>query len=85
MLVNPTDPEGYQIVRDAEAAAGELQIFVHEVSTDRDLDEAFASIVREMIDALLVAERLLERAREWIEQDRRSRACQEAANPRQTF
>jgi putative ABC transport system substrate-binding protein len=55
VLVNPTDPEGYQTVGDVEAAAGGLQIVVHEVSTGRDIDQAFASMVREKVDALLVA------------------------------
>jgi ABC-type uncharacterized transport system substrate-binding protein len=55
VLVNPTDPEGYQIVRDVEAAAGELQIGIHEVSTGRDIDPAFAGMMREKVDALLVA------------------------------
>ena len=32
-----------------------------------------------------LSEKILERAREWIEQDRRLRACEEAANLRQTF
>jgi hypothetical protein len=52
-LVNPTDPEGYQTVRDVEAAAGQ-QILIHEVSTGRDIDAAFASIASENADALLV-------------------------------
>src|SRR5262249_16185515 len=42
MLVNPTDPEGYQTVREVQAAAGEKQILVHEVATDREIDAAFA-------------------------------------------
>ncbi len=54
VLVNPTDPEGYQAVRDVEAAAGGQQILVHEVSTGHDIDAAFASMAREKTDALLV-------------------------------
>jgi ABC-type uncharacterized transport system substrate-binding protein len=54
VLVNPTDPEGYQTVRDIEAAADGQQILVHEVSTGRDIDAAFASMAREKADALLV-------------------------------
>jgi len=54
VLVNPTDPEGYQTVRDIEAAAGGQQILVHGVATGQDIDAAFASIAREKADALLV-------------------------------
>jgi putative tryptophan/tyrosine transport system substrate-binding protein len=54
VLVNPTDPEGYQTVRDLEAAAGGQQILVHGVSTGRDIDASFASMAREKADALLV-------------------------------
>ena len=54
VLVNPTDPEGYQTVRDIEAAADGQQILVHGVSTGRDIDAAFASMAREKPDALLV-------------------------------
>ena len=54
VLVNPTDPEGYQTVRDIEAAADGQQILVHDVSTGRDIDAAFASMAREKPDALLV-------------------------------
>jgi putative tryptophan/tyrosine transport system substrate-binding protein len=53
VLVNPTDPEGYQTVRDVEAAAGQ-QILIHEVSTGLDIDAAFASMASENADALLV-------------------------------
>src|SRR5262249_28385206 len=44
VLVNPTDPEGYQTVRDIEAAAGGQQILVHGVATGQDIDAAFAGI-----------------------------------------
>jgi putative ABC transport system substrate-binding protein len=54
VLVNPTDPEGYQTVRDLEAAAGGQQILVRGVSTGRDIDAAFASMAHEKADALLV-------------------------------
>jgi putative ABC transport system substrate-binding protein len=54
VLVNPTDPEGYQTVRDIEAAADGQQILVHGVSTGLDVDAAFASMAREKADALLV-------------------------------
>jgi putative ABC transport system substrate-binding protein len=54
VLVNPTDPEGYQTVHDIEAAADGQQILVHGVATGRDIDAAFASMAREKADALLV-------------------------------
>ena len=55
VLVNPTDPEGYQTVRDVEVAAGGQQILIHEVSTGRDIDAAFANMASEKADALLVS------------------------------
>jgi putative ABC transport system substrate-binding protein len=55
MLVNPTDPEGYQTLHDAQAAAGGQQILVREVATAREIDAAFASMAREKADALFVA------------------------------
>jgi putative tryptophan/tyrosine transport system substrate-binding protein len=55
LLVNPTDVENYQpTLREAEAAAGGQQVIVREVATGRDIDEAFASIAREKVDALFV-------------------------------
>jgi ABC-type uncharacterized transport system substrate-binding protein len=54
VLVNPTDPEGYQTLRDIEAAAEGQQILVHRVATGRDIDAAFANMVRDRADALLV-------------------------------
>jgi len=54
VLVNPTDPEGYQTVREIEAAAQGQHVLVHEVSTGRDIDAAFASMMREKANALLV-------------------------------
>jgi ABC-type uncharacterized transport system substrate-binding protein len=55
VLVNPTDPEGYATLHDAEAAAGGRQILVREVASGRDIDAAFASMTRENADAVLVA------------------------------
>jgi putative tryptophan/tyrosine transport system substrate-binding protein len=55
VLVNPTDPEGYQTLRNVEAAAGGQQILVREVATGRDIDAAFVSMAREKADALFVA------------------------------
>jgi putative ABC transport system substrate-binding protein len=54
VLVNPTDPEGYRTLHDVEAAAGGQQILVREVSTGRDIDEAFASLAHEKADAVFV-------------------------------
>jgi putative ABC transport system substrate-binding protein len=53
-LVNPTDPEGDQIVRDIEAAAGGQRIAVLEAASGRDIDAAFATVAREKPDALFV-------------------------------
>ena len=55
VLVNPTDPEGYQTLRDVEEAAGAQQILVLDVASGRDIDAAFARIAREQADAVLVA------------------------------
>jgi putative ABC transport system substrate-binding protein len=56
LLVNPTDAENYQsTLREIEAAAGGQQILVRAVATGREIDQAFASIVREKADALFVA------------------------------
>jgi len=55
VLVNPTDPEGYATLHDAEVAAGGQEILVHEVASGRDIDAAFASMTRENADAVLVA------------------------------
>jgi putative ABC transport system substrate-binding protein len=54
VLVNPTDPEGYQTLRDLQAAAGGEQILVQEVATGREIDVAFANMAREKTDALFV-------------------------------
>jgi putative ABC transport system substrate-binding protein len=55
VLVNPTDPEGYGTLADAEAAADGRQVLVREVTSGRDIDAAFASMTREQADAVLVA------------------------------
>jgi putative tryptophan/tyrosine transport system substrate-binding protein len=55
VLVNPTDPEGYGTLADAEAAAGGRQVLVREVTSGRDIDWAFASVTREQADAVLIA------------------------------
>jgi putative ABC transport system substrate-binding protein len=54
VLVNPTDPEGYQTVRDVQAAAGGEQILVRDVTSGRDIDAAFANMARDKMDALFV-------------------------------
>jgi putative tryptophan/tyrosine transport system substrate-binding protein len=55
VLVNPTDPEGKTVRDDVEVAAGGQQILIHEVSTGRDIDAAFANMASEKADALLVS------------------------------
>jgi putative ABC transport system substrate-binding protein len=56
LLVNPTDAENYQsTLREAKAAAGGQQVIVRDVTTGREIDEAFASIAHEKADALFVA------------------------------
>jgi putative ABC transport system substrate-binding protein len=55
VLVNPTDPEGYQTLRDAQAAAGGQQIVAIEAASGRDIDAAFTRMAREQVDALFVA------------------------------
>jgi putative ABC transport system substrate-binding protein len=56
VLVNPTDAENYQsTLREVEAAAGELQILVHEVATVQQIDTAFANMTSEKPDALFTA------------------------------
>jgi putative ABC transport system substrate-binding protein len=54
VLVNPTDPEGYQTLRDVQAAIGGEPVLVREVSTGREIDTAFANMAREKTDALFV-------------------------------
>jgi len=56
LLVNPTDPEGYQsTLREVRAAAGGQHVRVFEVASARDIDTAFDSMVHEKTDALFVA------------------------------
>ena len=55
VLVNPTYPEGYQTLRDAQAAAGGQQIVAIEAASGRDIDAAFTRMAREQVDALFVA------------------------------
>jgi putative ABC transport system substrate-binding protein len=56
LLVNPTDPEGYQsTLREVREAAGGQQVLAFEVASARDIDTAFDSMVREKADALFVA------------------------------
>jgi len=55
LLVNPTDPEGYSTLHDAEAAADGRQILVREVAAGRDIDAAFASAKIDQSDAVLIA------------------------------
>ena len=55
VLVNPTDREGYQTLRDAQAAAGGQQIVAIEAASGRDIDAAFTRMAREQVDALFVA------------------------------
>jgi len=54
VLVNPTDPEGYQTLRDVQAAAGREQILAREVASGRDIDAAFTNMAGEKIDAVFV-------------------------------
>src|SRR5262252_6767573 len=56
LFVNPTDPENYQsILREAESAAGGQELVVHNIATGRDIDAAFADMVRQRPDALFLA------------------------------
>ena len=55
VLVNPANPQStLSAVSDAARALG-LEILVFKVSTSREIETAFASIVRERADALFVA------------------------------
>jgi putative ABC transport system substrate-binding protein len=56
MLVNPTSAQTQSELRDVEAAAGRLgqQVRIFNVTTDRELDAAFATIVDQRIGGLLV-------------------------------
>jgi putative ABC transport system substrate-binding protein len=57
VLVNPTNPNADPLARDAQAAglAIRRQIEILAVSTCRDIDAAFASLVQKRADALLVS------------------------------
>jgi putative ABC transport system substrate-binding protein len=55
LLVNPTDPEGYQSLREVRATASGQQVLAFEVVSAHDIDTAFDSMVREKTDALFVA------------------------------
>jgi len=55
LLVNPSDSEGYQSLREVRAAAGGQQVLAFEVASARDIDTAFDSMVRQKADALFVA------------------------------
>jgi putative ABC transport system substrate-binding protein len=56
LLANPTDLENYQpTLREVAAAAGGQQILVHDVASGREIDAAFASLVREKPEVLFVA------------------------------
>ena len=57
VLVNPTSPEAETTLRDVEPAARALglQIRILNASTSREINEAFATFVREQPDALFVA------------------------------
>ena len=56
MLVNPIGPPQQTTLRDVEAAAAaiRLQVQVLEASTSREIEAAFATLVRDKADALLV-------------------------------
>jgi putative tryptophan/tyrosine transport system substrate-binding protein len=56
LLVNPTNPNAESFVRDAQAAARAmgLQIQLLNASTIREIDAAFATLVRERPDALFL-------------------------------
>jgi putative ABC transport system substrate-binding protein len=54
VLVNPADPEGYQTLRDVQAAAGGEQIVAREAASGRDIDAAFANMAGEKMDAVFV-------------------------------
>src|SRR5262249_50228608 len=54
LLINPTDPANESSLRDAQAAASGQQIIAFEAATGREIDGAFASLVREKADALFV-------------------------------
>jgi putative tryptophan/tyrosine transport system substrate-binding protein len=55
VLINPTDPEVYQTLPDIDSALRGQPILVLDAASGRDIDAAFATIVREKPDALFVA------------------------------
>jgi len=56
LLINPSDSESYQsTLSEVRAAAGGLQILTFDVTTARDIDEAFDSMGQEKADALFVS------------------------------
>jgi len=55
LLVNPTDPEGYQSLGEVRATASGQQVLAFEVVSARDIDTAFDSMAREKAEALFVA------------------------------
>src|SRR5262245_25380674 len=59
VLVNPTGAPAQTTLRDVEAAAAaiRLQVQVLEASTSREIDAAFATLVRDKADALLAHQR----------------------------
>ena len=56
MLVNPTSAQTRRELRDAQAAADKLgqQVRIFNISSDRELDAAFATIVEQRIGGLIV-------------------------------
>jgi putative tryptophan/tyrosine transport system substrate-binding protein len=56
LLVNPTNPNAESDTRDAQAAADTLghELRVLTASTERDLETAFAAMVQQRVDVLLV-------------------------------
>jgi hypothetical protein len=59
LLINPSAPTTEPVTRDVmtAAAAVQLQIEVVEASNSREIEAAFATIVRNKVDALLVVEK----------------------------
>jgi putative ABC transport system substrate-binding protein len=56
LFVNQTDQENYEsTIREAESAARGQELLVQNVATRRDIDAAFADMVRQRADALFVA------------------------------
>jgi putative tryptophan/tyrosine transport system substrate-binding protein len=56
LLVNPTNPYADTMSRDLQAAAGtlRLQLYVLRASNERDIDDAFATLVQLRADALVI-------------------------------